>query len=77
MSVSDVATDPPRRIVSSSAQDVVGILVGAVLIVGGSALYLGKAKVIRRLPVLSDAQQGVLLAAFGAVLAAWHLVALI
>jgi hypothetical protein len=62
---------------SSSAQNLLGLIIGAVLVFVGTAGYLGNGKAVHRLPVLTDAQQGLLLAGCGAGLHVWKLVSLL
>ena len=53
----------------------VPIIVGVCLVIGGSGMCTGRAKVIRRLPGLTDSQQGLVLIAAGAIAIVLGLVA--
>jgi hypothetical protein len=51
------------------------ILIGAGLVVVGYGVHSGRGKMIHRFPVLTQPQQGLILAGAGLVLIVWGLVA--
>lgn len=50
------------------------IVIGAGLMFVGYGLYSGRGKLVRRLPLLTQSQQGLLLIAAGAISVVWGLV---
>lgn len=57
--------------VSLNLSRIFAIVIGALLAVVGTGIYRGKGKLVRRLPGLTDSQQGLAMAAAGAILLLW------